>query len=144
MSDLIINNSSLRDSSKCFHLHSCLSPALHQAISNIPQSANNFSVAWNFLVARYDNPRLLVNAHVEQIFNPVYQPGSAASLRSLVDHVNANLTSLRSLDLLVPIEDLLIQKILLDHFDVEMLKVWEQQSSVDVVPTLRELLDFIE
>ena len=66
----------------------------------------------NFLTSRYDNPRLLVKAHVEQIFNPpAHQPGSAASLRSLVDHINTNLASLRAFELSVPIEDLLIQKI---------------------------------
>ena len=143
--DLIINNPSLKDSAKFFHLHSCLSPNLQQAIANIPQSANNFSVAWKFLMSRYDNPRLLVNAHIEQMFNPPrYIPGSSSSLRSLVDHVKANLASLRALNLSVSIEDLFVQKIVLDHLDIETLKIWEQQSLIDSVSTLDNLLDFIE
>ena len=145
VSELIINNSSLLDSSKFFHLNSCLSPNLQQALSNIPQSANNFSVAWRFLTSRYDNPRLQVNAHVDQIFNPPrFTPGSASSLRSLVDHVKANLASLRSLSLSVSLEDLFVQKILLDQLDIETLKIWEQQSPVDSVPNLDDLLNFIE
>ena len=62
---------------------------------------------------------------MEKILNPsAYQPRSEASLRSLVDHVNANLASLRALELSVPIEDLLVQKIsLLDHLEVETLKI---------------------
>ena len=115
VSELIINNISLKDSSKFFHLNSCLSPNLQQALANIPQSANNFSVAWRFLTSRYDNPRLQVNSHVNQIFNPPrYTSGSASSLRSLVDHVKANLASLRSLSFSVSLEDLFMQKIILD------------------------------
>ena len=145
VSELIINNPSLKDSSKFFHLNSCLAPNLQQALANIPQSASNFSVAWRFLTSRYDNPRLQVNAHVDQIFNPPqYTPGSASSLRSLVDHVKANLASLHSLRLSVSLEDLFVQRIILDQLDVETLKIWEQQSSVDSVPTLDDLLNFIE
>ena len=143
--NLIINNPSLKDSAKFFHLHTCLAPNLQQAIANIPQSANNFSVTWKFLTSKCDNPRLLVNAHVEQIFNPPhYTPGSASSLRLLVDHIKANLALLRTLSLAVSIVDLFVQKIVLDHLDIETLKIWEQQSSVDSVPTLDDLLNFIE
>ena len=42
------------------------------------------------------------------------------------------------------VEDLFVQKIVLDHLDVETLKIWEQQSSVDSIPTLNDLLNFIE
>ena len=145
ISELIINNPSIKDSAKFFHLNNSLAPNLQQAIANIPQSASNFSVAWKFLTSRYDNPRLQVSAHVDKIFNPPkYTPGSASSLRTLVDHVKANLSSLRTLALSVSLEDLFIQKIILDQLDLETLKIWEQQSSVDSVPTLDDLLNFVE
>ena len=96
-------------------------------------------------MSRYDNPRLLVNTHVEQIFIPPhYILGSASSLRSSIDHVKANLASLRALKLSFSIEDLFVQKIVLDHLDIETLKIWEQQSLIDSVSTLDNLLDFVE
>ena len=101
VSELVINNPSLKDSTKFFHLHNCLAPNLQQAIANILNQPTTFQSPGSFLPP--------VNAHVEQIFNPPhYTPGSASSLRSLVDHIKANLSSLRILSLSVSIEDLLV------------------------------------
>mgnify|MGYP000362555458 CR=1 FL=1 len=44
----------------------------------------------------------------------------------------------------IPTEHSLVQKIILDHLDFDTHKIWEQQSSVDSVPTLDDLLNFIE
>ena len=75
VSELIINNLSLKDCATFFHLNNCLAPYLQQAIANIPQSANNFSVAWKFLTSMYDNPRLQLNAYVDQIIlSPTVHP----------------------------------------------------------------------
>ena len=145
VSDLIINNPNLRDSTKFFHLHSCLSPKLQQSLANIPQSANNFSVAWETLTKRYDNPRLLVNAHISELFHPpLYQPNSSASVRSLIDHIQANVAALRAMRLSVSIEDLLISQLILNQLDPETLKLWEQHTAVDSVPSLLNLIDFLE
>ena len=145
VSDLIVNNPNLRDSTKFFHLYSCLSPKVRQCLSSIPQSASNFTIAWETLVRRYDNPRLLVNAHVGELFRPPpHQANSSHSLRALVDHVQANVAALRVLHLSVPIEDLLISHLILNGLDPDTLRSWKQHIAVDCVPSLSALLDFLE
>ena len=145
VSDLIVNNPSLRDSTKFFHLHSCLAPNVQQCLSSIPQSSNNFLLAWETLSKRYDNPRLLVNAHITELFKPFqYQANSSHSLRALVDHVQVNVAALRALRLSVSIEDLLISQLILDRLDSDTLRAWEQHVAIDSVPSLHMLLEFLE
>ena len=143
--DLIINNPNLRDSTKFFHLYSCLAPSIRQCLSSIPQSASNFVVAWETLSKRYDNPRLLVNAHVSELFRPPqYRVNSSYSLRALVDHVQVNVAALRALRLTVSLEDLLISQLILNCLDADTLRAWEQHAAIDSVPSLRALLEFLE
>lgn len=64
-------------------------------ISNIAVTVNNFKVAWNALIARYENQHRLLNVHLSALLNlPAVARESASELQALRDRANVAIMSL--------------------------------------------------
>jgi len=57
---MIHNNQGIDDIQRFFHLRSCLKDEAAQVIMYIETTAANYNVAWNSVVARYNNKKVLV------------------------------------------------------------------------------------
>ena len=108
-------------------------------------SAANYLQAWQLLHARYDNKRLLINHHLNSLFN--IQPlgrETERSLRFLVDHVTKNLRALTSLGQPTDKWDILIIFMLSSKLDQRTLIKWEElRNGLDDVPTLENFNKFL-
>jgi hypothetical protein len=77
---LIHNNSSLTTIQNFFYLHSSLSDDAASCVKNLETTVNNYEHAWNNLVTRYNNKKLLVQTHVKSICDlPTVKASSSTS-----------------------------------------------------------------
>lgn len=96
---LIINNKELRNFARMHFLVSSVKGSALECIRKIPVTADNFKVAWQTLVARFENKRRLVGVHLSNLLNlPSLARESASDLRGLLDKVDITIASLNSLD----------------------------------------------
>lgn len=85
--NLIHKNERIPSINKFHYLMSYLEGDAARVISNLEISSANYIEAWKLLCNRYDNKRILINQHLNSLFNVKQLPReSERSLRFLVDH----------------------------------------------------------
>ncbi|XP_025155222.1 uncharacterized protein LOC112588719 [Harpegnathos saltator] len=95
---LIISNRDLDDFARMHYLTSCVKGRALECIGNIPVTADNFSTAWQALLARYKNKRRLITKHLSALLNlKTISRESVADLQALHDDVNIAVASLHTL-----------------------------------------------
>lgn len=95
---LIMLNKDLSPFARMHFLSSSLTGRALESIQNLPITADNFDIAWNTLVSRYENKRRLVEMHVSTLFDlPPVSRESALDLNELRDKANRVIASLRNL-----------------------------------------------
>jgi hypothetical protein len=76
---------------------------------------------------------------------PQVKGEDASSLRQLVNHVSSHMNALKALSLNVPIQDLMLNHLMLATLDPEMQREWELiMASLTDTPTTAELVTFLE
>jgi len=93
---MIINDSNNVD--QMHYLTSCLTEKASNAISNLAVTHNNFSVAWNLFVHRFEYHRRLVRVHLRSLLELLSLTVSTSNgLRTLRDQINSAIQALRNL-----------------------------------------------
>lgn len=139
----INNDNSLSDIDKFQYLQSCVRGEAAETIKSISITAANYKTAWEKLQARYEDTRLLVQSHVNALFNlPKITKNSASSIKKVLDIVDTNLACLNSLKVKTENWDLIIIYFVVTKFDVEMLQDWEAFKT-DGLPTLDNFRSFL-
>jgi hypothetical protein len=84
--------------------------------------------------------------HAKQLVNmPQVKKGDAPSLRKLNNHVTSNLNAFKALDVIVPIQDLMLNHLILSTIDPETQKEWELITAPRAdIPSNTELVTFLE
>lgn len=119
-----------------------------QCIQALQTTAENYSVAWKLLTARYENKRLIINMHVKALYDiqPVGRENCTA-LRHFIDSVRVHISSLEAIGEPVKHWDTLIVFLLNTKIDFQTRKEWENKVNdkhqVTTMPTLEEFLDFL-
>ncbi|KOB72531.1 Gag-pol polyprotein, partial [Operophtera brumata] len=99
-------------------------------IDSLEFSASNYDVAWELLLTRYDNSRLLVHNHVKSLFSIQALTKEAPDLlRNLIDTILKNLRALKLLGEPVDGWDTLIIYIAVTKLDRTTEREWEQYKS---------------
>lgn len=75
---IVHNNTNLSNTERFHYLLSAIPGNASAVVRSVPLSEANYEVAWNALTERYDNQRLLINAHLESLFN--FSPLTSSSL----------------------------------------------------------------
>lgn len=92
------DNSQLSNVEKFYYLKSFLQDEPLQVIANLPVTNDNYLIAWNLLIERFENKRLIIYNYIKALFDcPNLIKESHANLRNLYDLFNKNLRSLKSL-----------------------------------------------
>jgi hypothetical protein len=69
-----------------------------RVIQHIPVSEQGFRVAWEILVERYENERLIINTHIDNIMKlPSLTFENASQRRQIVDTTKCNLEALKTM-----------------------------------------------
>lgn len=74
---MISNSPHLSAVEKFHYLKTSLKGEAAHLVANLPVSNENFIRAWDILVARYENKRLLINTHLDAIFKLQFKSKSA-------------------------------------------------------------------
>ncbi|CAD6227166.1 GSCOCG00011936001-RA-CDS, partial [Cotesia congregata] len=142
---LIGENTAISNAEKFVHLRNSLSGNAASLISNIQISADSFPVAWDMLVAGYENKRLLISAQLDKLFR-VQTPGarSSSTLNSLLNTVSEATNSLKALGIPIARWDPVIVHLMTQHLDPKTREDWEmhRRSTTDY-PSRKQLTNFL-
>ncbi|XP_076301716.1 uncharacterized protein LOC143219724 [Lasioglossum baleicum] len=144
---LIIKNDTLHDVSRLHYILSSLTGKALAYIKQIPVTENNFQIAWATLTTRYQNPRRLVTAHLQKLYDiPALSRDSADDLLALRDSVCIIRASLQNLNRKP--EDLwndILVHLVSQKLDDTTRRAWKLKISDDVTPpSFDTLSNFID
>lgn len=143
---LIHSNTSLVEIQKFQYLRGSLQGEPLQVIQSLETSSENYKIAWDLLVNRYENKRLIINTHLKGLFEmAVIQRNSHTALSKFIDDIRTHLRSLEALKLPVKEWDAILVYMLTEKLDFSVRKEWEDHISKEgkVMPTTEELLEFL-
>ncbi|XP_048480939.1 uncharacterized protein LOC105388792 isoform X1 [Plutella xylostella] len=142
---LIHDNTSINNVNKFHYLRAALTGSASLIIQSLDLTSENYSIAWQLLSDRYDNPRLLINNHISALFSvdPIQRESSSA-LRNIVDVTNKNLRALASLGEPTDHWDSLIVFLMSKKLDSSSYRQWEEhRNNLDSSPTLQQFIKFL-
>lgn len=142
----LIHASPSIDSINKFHyLRASLKGQAAEVIKNIDFKADHYQLAWDLLCDRYNNSRLLVDKHLQALFDiePVTTESSVA-LRNLVGVINKNIRALKSLDEPTQHWNSIIIHMMSSKLDSNTSRYWEEyRKTVSGALTLAQFTTFI-
>lgn len=143
---MIIDDLALSNVERLHFLSFVLSGEANKAIGYLPITDANFSVAWDTLVLRYENKRLLIHTHLQTIFSlPQITSENSRNLKQLRDQTQSSIQALKNLGR--PVEkwdDILVYLVSL-RLDKASRKAWELKLSDSLEPPSYDQLDkFLE
>ncbi|XP_017891297.1 uncharacterized protein LOC108631691, partial [Ceratina calcarata] len=142
---LVVNNDNLSNVQRLHYLKASLIDDAKLVLKNVSVTEANYNSAWELLKNRYDNPRIIINAHLQSFVDlPCLNSSSVKELRSLRDKTNDALTALKNLKRPVEHWDDLIVFILVQKLDKTSRKEWEfKLGDQNDNPTFKDLDSFL-
>ncbi|GFX38953.1 uncharacterized protein TNCV_747321 [Trichonephila clavipes] len=139
--DLIATSEQLTQSQKLYYLNSCLSNEVKEFASTF----DTFSSLYEALESRYDNKRLIVDIHVQQILNFKIERENPKEIREMIDCIKINLRALKLLNYEQNnLFNVFLLNIMLKKLDNESRKNFELSLKAKDVPTFDEFIAFLE
>ena len=116
-----------------------------RVIQHIAVSEQGFRVAWEILVERYENGRLIINTDIDNIMKlPCFTTENASQLHHPVDTTRCNLEALKAMKQNTDNWDMIIIYILVQRLDNKTKNEWELHISNKELPDLQQLYTFLE
>lgn len=132
---LVHNSHEISDIQKFHYLKSSLRGSAELVIDSVEFSARNYSIAWELLLSRYNNSRLLVHNHVKSLFSmPNINKESPSLIRKLIDTILKNIRALKLLGEPTEYWDTLVIYLVVTKLDSATEREWERFKSM-VLPS---------
>lgn len=144
---LVHNNTALSSIEKFNYLISSLEGPPLSLVKCLPMSSANYEIAYNSLLKRYKNKRLLSQAHWSAIENlPKLNSDDPQALRNLLDIFSENLEALNILEHPVDKWDFILAHTLLKKIDNALATRFElhHSDSSDTMPKYTDVYKFLE
>jgi len=143
---LILKNTTLSNVQMFHYLIASLKNEAKDLISKLQITNENFLVAWQLVTQRYNNELLIAMMHAKHLCQmPQVRNGDESSLRQLINHVSSQMKALQALSLNVPVQDSMLNHLMLATLDTEKQREWELiTASCADIPTTAELVTFLE
>ncbi|XP_031351735.1 uncharacterized protein LOC116177021 [Photinus pyralis] len=144
-SALVHNNSSLANIHKFQYLISFVQGEPLNLIKSIQTTDANYLIAFNTLVNRYQNKRILAASYWHEIYNvPSMKTSSYKDLRNLLDVFTENLSALQVLEFPVQHWCFILFNLLLQKLDSATRTAFEVKYTEKDIPTYKDLKEFLE
>uniref|UniRef100_A0A0A1XQH6 Protein dopey-1 homolog n=1 Tax=Zeugodacus cucurbitae TaxID=28588 RepID=A0A0A1XQH6_ZEUCU len=139
------NNSRLSPVEKLFHLNQKTRGEAKAIVSKAPLTNDGFALAWNNLLCRYENKRVLVNTQLNLLFKlPHISTESEAELRNLQREINSCISALQIHGINIDSWDALFTYLCSIRLPDYTLSLWEQSLDSDSeIPKWVELDKFL-
>jgi hypothetical protein len=143
---LIVNNTALSSVQKFHYLIASLKNEAKDLISNLQITNENFLVAWQLVTQHYNNKRLIAMMHAKHLCQvPQVKKADMSSLCQFINYVSSHMNVLQALSLNVPVQDLMLNHLMLASLHGETQREWELITSPRAdTPTTAELITFLE
>ncbi|XP_043464500.1 uncharacterized protein LOC122499958 [Leptopilina heterotoma] len=144
-SSLVGKNPDLTNVEKMHYLRSTLQGDASQLIASLPNSGPSFPTAWDTLVDRFENKRMLINSHLNKLLSPpVINVKSGKGLQAHLNTTNEAASALRTLGVPIDHWDIILVHLLVRNLDLASREAWELHlGSNSDYPTLDQLKTFI-
>lgn len=140
----LVHSSSLSEIEKFNYLIASLEGPPLSLVRTLPMTSDNYTVAYNTLVERYSNTRLLAQEHWQAIENAQkINSDTPNALRRLLDIFSENLAALNNLKFPVEQWDFVLVMMLLKRLDNETVTKFELEHSSKDVPSYATLTTFL-
>ncbi|XP_077282625.1 uncharacterized protein LOC143908736 [Temnothorax americanus] len=126
------------------YLISCLKGEALNVVKNIPLSADNYAIAYDALILRYQNKRDLADYHVDLMLKA--QPlksESAVPLRTLLSTFTENTRALNLLGFPTDAWDYLLLKFLLEKLPRSLREKFKSEHRAEEIPKFTQLTKFL-
>lgn len=143
---LVADNLTLSNLQRLHYLKGSLTGDAKRLVQHYDIVEANYASAWQKLISRYDNKKLLVNTHLKSlIHHPGQSKESASHLRLLIDTFTDSLNGLRTLEVPINGWDPIIIHLMIEKLPIETHSLWEaSQMANNDLPTLENLIIFLE
>ncbi|XP_024886131.1 uncharacterized protein LOC112463789, partial [Temnothorax curvispinosus] len=116
----------------------------YNVISSLEIADENYSVAWDLLIERYDNKRVIVQNHLKAIVKlPVMNKENISELRQITDGASRHIQALKALKRPTHNWDDLLIYLLSSKLDAVTSREWRRSLVGDELPTFKQFLDFL-
>lgn len=138
------SNRSIQPVHKLQYLKSLLTGDAEILLKQIPITADNYQDAWETLVERFDNKRILLNTNLRKLFSQKHVEESASGIRKLLDNTRECTNALKIQGIDISTWDCILIYIVSQHIPESSLSIWEQSIPRNQLPTFDQLLTFLE
>ncbi|XP_051171022.1 uncharacterized protein LOC127287913 [Leptopilina boulardi] len=143
-SSLIHENFSLSNVQKFHYLRSSLADEAAEQIQTLETTDANYDIAWSMLKERYENNNLIINSHIDAIFDiPSLTEESYDGIRQIHSGIEKNIRSLGVLGVPVDGWDMILINIIMSKLDPVTLRDWKGVKIHGKIPTIKEMLKFL-
>ncbi|XP_056647327.1 uncharacterized protein LOC130451990 [Diorhabda sublineata] len=144
---LVDQNQQLSQVEKLYYLQGRLRGEAEKLIQQLELTDENYLVALRILRERFENKKIIIDKHVEELFNmPVITKESPPFLRNLIDTFKQLITSLKALGEPTDSWDRLLNQLLKIKLDARTRERWHEHLHLQnkrEPPPLSEFLDFL-
>ncbi|XP_055522542.1 uncharacterized protein LOC129716729 [Wyeomyia smithii] len=141
---LIHRRNSLPTIQKFEYLKLSLKGAALGLIDSLPTTETNYSIAYDLLVDRYNNPKLLIQQHTRELFElKAVAFEAAVLLRELFDSARKHLRCLKILEQPVVAWDAILVHLMANKLNSATRREWESAASGAKTPTYEQLEKFV-
>lgn len=141
---LVHTNDRINDIQRFFHLRGSLSGEAAQVIQGIETTAANYSIAWESLIARYNNKKVLIQTHTRGLYELSAITEDSKQLRRLIDKLNCHINALESLGENPRGWGSMLIHLITSKLDISTIKAWETIASKNEIPPIHALIQFLE
>jgi len=125
-SAVILQHAKLNDVEKLHYLRSCVQGPAEQLIRGLPLTRDSLQPSWDLLTSRYENKRLIMQSHLDNLFSFVHASSkSAASLTKLISTVSEANKALHSLGMTEHMWDCFLVHHVSRFLDRDTREAWE-------------------
>ena len=142
---MVSSNNELAKVAKMHYLMGCLSGEALQLVKSLTISEESFAIAWQALVNRYENPRLLISAELDQLFgSPPMRNNTVFELNRLMNSVAEALNSLGALGVATTEWNCVVVYVVSHRLTPKLREAWECRiGSAVSYPTYSDLREFL-
>lgn len=142
---MVIDNASLTNAQRMQMLKMNLKDEAERLIDDLSVSDANFDSAWQRLLERYDNRRVVVGKHLHKLSTQQAIKSEAKALKKLLDTTDQTLLALKNLNRPVESWDDWIVFMIAQKFSDDIRKDWERKiGNATELPTWTQLKIFME
>jgi len=139
------NNKDISEIQKFFYLREALEGDAEKCLQCLGTTAENYRIAWQTLVSRYNNKKVLIQNHTKALYGlPAVTSESSFQLRQLIDGLNGHINALQMLGQQPKLWGSLLIHLITIKLDKECLREWETVSEKNEISTAEKLLEFLQ